>query len=435
MAPTRDAALAARAATDLARRPRPICLEGAVQRYAWGGTHFIPQLTGVEPSPGQPAAELWLGAHPLAPAAARVGDVVVGLDQLIEASPDTFLGPEVSARFDGTLPYLLKVLDVARMLSIQAHPTAAQAVDGFERDSRRGLAADAPDRSYRDRRHKPEMQVALTEFWMLHGFRPLDAVQAALEATDEFFALAARLRSTDGVSDANRLRRLYEHVMTLPQDAVDAILAPLAARLTPRYRAGHLHRSTAEFWAARALEQFPLPGGRLDRGIVSIYLMNLVRLEPGQATFIGAGVLHAYLEGVAIELMANSDNVLRGGLTPKHVDVTELLRVVAVESAPPAFVAPIRLSTTEQAFRPPVDEFQLSRVSVAADRPHHAGPVRGADTLLVVEGAGRVHVAEHSLPLERGTSVIIPNGAVYAVESSTEVVMFKASVPARRETP
>lgn len=430
IASTANAALAARAAAELAQRPRPVRLEGAIQRYAWGGSRFIPELIGIETRPDLPAAELWLGAHPTAPATTHVGEHRIELDDLIAASPEAFLGPSVSARFDRTLPYLLKVLDVARMLSIQAHPTSAQAVEGFERDNRRGLAATAADRNYRDSRHKPEMQVALTDFWMLHGFRPVEELEAALGAVAELADITRQLRVAGGAADADRLRRVYQHVMTLPQDVVDRMLSPLAARLAPRYRAGRFDRSTPEFWAARAFEQFPLPDGHVDRGIVSIFLMNLVHLEPGQAIFIGAGVLHAHLEGVAVELMANSDNVLRGGLTPKHVDVVELLRIISVDSAPPAFLVPVRVSTTEIVFRAPADEFQLSRVRVTADQPHWAGPVQGADTLLVVEGSGRARVAEQGVPLARGSSVIIPHGAVYAVETDGEVVAFKASVPA-----
>ena len=166
--------------------------------------------------------------------------------------------------------------------------------------------------------------MALTEFWMLHGFRPLEQIADTLEHTPELGSLMAgfrqRLAAAGHDHQARRglLRELYSNVMTMPQEQVDSLLNGLLSRLQAK---PVTDKDSADYWALRAAENFPLPGGHRDRGIFSVYLLNLVHLQPGQGTFQPAGVLHAYLEGVNVELMANSDNVLRGGLTTKHVDV------------------------------------------------------------------------------------------------------------------
>lgn len=413
----------------LSVRPCPLRLTGAVQPYGWGGSEFIPRLVGRQPEPRQPAAELWLGAHPVAPATAWLEGLSAPLDGLLRRAPHLVLGRPTAARFGDDLPYLLKVLDVGGMLSIQAHPTRAQAEEGFAREDREGVPRTAPHRSYRDTNHKPEMQVALTPFWMLYGFKNGDDLGRALDGVPELHALASLWRDLRRADERSAHRRLYEHVMTAPQDEVDRWLAPLVSRLAPRYRAHDLDRFGADFWAARAAGQFPLPEGHFDRGLVSIYLLNLVRLQPGEGTFIGAGVLHAYLEGAAIEVMANSDNVLRGGLTPKHVDVAELLRILRFEATIPALLATDVVSSTETVFRAPVDAFGLSRVRVDADHPHFVGPVVGADTLLCMEGRARLRAGVEDLALERGTVVLVPNGIAYSLVTADEAVVFKASVP------
>ena len=273
------------------------------------------------------------------------------LDRLLAADPWLTLGPDVALRFAGRLPYLFKVLDVRDMASIQAHPTRAQAEEGFAREERRGGGDRRAGPPVRDENHKPEVHVVLTDFWMLHGFRPLEEIVEVLSAEQELAPLAAGLSEKLGgaaptgaeapAGAAARpalLRELYQRVMTMAQTDVDAVLDPLIARLETEEAAGTLARTAPGSGRCAPRGLSPLPGGHRDRGIFSIYLLNLVHLRPGQGTYQPAGTLHAYLEGADVELMANSDNVLRGGLTPKHVDVAELLATLSFRDGHPSIL-------------------------------------------------------------------------------------------------
>jgi mannose-6-phosphate isomerase len=385
------------------------------------------ELTGLPLPPDEPAAEWWIGAHPLAPSVAvsEVGECP--LDLLIARAPAVFLGPAVARRF-GRLPFLLKVLDVAQMLSIQAHPSKEDAEAGFAREQRAGVPLDSPVRTYKDDNHKPEAQVALTPFWLLYGFRAPERLAATLAERPELAALQARL--TPAGDSAAALRSLFAHIMTLSQDAIDTLLGPLVSRLAPLYHAGRLPRESPDFWAARAAEQFPLPGGHLDRGILSIYLMNLVSLAPGEGTFLGAGLLHAYLEGTAVEVMANSDNVIRGGLTPKHVDVPELLRVLAFEPAEPARLSSHEAATDVRRYQAPVPEFTLAHAELPAggrlDLPAPLGP----QILIVLGGATNLRWPGGALALTRGSAVFVPPGLTTVLAARAPGSIFMASVPA-----
>jgi mannose-6-phosphate isomerase len=343
------------------------------------------------------------------------------------------LGSRTASQFENRLPYLFKVLDARKMLSIQAHPTLAQAAEGFRRENAAGIALDAPNRNYKDQNHKPEVHVALTDFWMLHGFRPLEEIERALEATPELRPLmpefGARLAQA-GASEAERqalLRELYGRAMSLPQAEADAMLNPLIARLAKRVA---LDKNDPDFWALKAAENFPLAGGHRDRGIFSIYLLNLVHLQPGQGTFQPAGTLHAYLEGVNMELMANSDNVLRGGLTPKHVDVSELMRVLRFAGEKPEILNGQERSATETAYPTPAREFELSRIRLAAGAAYRRAAPHGLEILIVLEGAVRVSAGRQALTLGRGEIILAPDGVGYDLAGeSGRAVLFKAATP------
>jgi mannose-6-phosphate isomerase len=421
--------------SQLAARRNPLPLRCQTRQYAWGGYEFIPGLLGLSNHERQPFAELWIGAHPLAPSAAVFDGTTIPLDRLLAEAAVPLVGPEVFARFGSTLPYLLKVLDVRAMLSIQAHPDKRQAEDGFRRENAEFIPIGAPDRNYRDDNHKPEATVAITEFWMLHGFKPLDEMADTLARVPELQALApdfrGRLAAAGSDSDAHEtlLHSLYERAMVSPQSVIDGMLGPLVARLAAEWaRRGH-DKSSPDFWAVRAAEQFPLPGGHFDRGIISIYLLNLVRLNPGQGIYIPAGLLHAHLEGTAIEVMANSDNVLRGGLTPKHVDVTELLSVLTFGSTRPAIIAGDRISAAELRYRTPAAEFELSRLDIGAGQPFVSPDVWGADALLVLDGRAELRAGTETMTLKRGATALIPNGRAYEIHSDGTATIFRGSVP------
>jgi mannose-6-phosphate isomerase len=370
-----------------------VFLEGVVQHYEWGGYSFIPSLLGKAGRSRKPHAEYWLGAHPKAPAMARMGRRRVPLTELA-----------------ADLPFLFKVLDAREMLSIQAHPTIAQARRGFAAENDAGIPLDAPHRNYKDQNHKPEVHVALTPFWMLHGFRPWEEIRAFLEDLPEFRPLR-RFAS---------LKALVRSVLTLPEP--EAILAPLLARLRLENPSD---RNAPGYWVLRAAATYP--EAARDRGLFFLYLLNLVSLKPGEGTYQPAGVLHAYLEGSNVELMANSDNVLRAGLTPKHVDPAELLRTISYETGFPPILKGEPAARGVRVYRTPSTEFELARIQIPANarRVREAcGPV----ILLVTEGEAAVG----GLPLRRGQSVFARDESFAVETGQAPVVLFEASVPLAR---
>jgi mannose-6-phosphate isomerase len=284
-------------------------IEGVPRAYAWGSTTAIQALSGTEPD-GTPLAELWFGAHPDSPA--RVPALDATLDELIAADPATLLGRAVLDRFGPRLPFLLKLLAAEQPLSIQVHPTRAQAEAGYDDEDARGVPRDAPTRNFRDRNHKPELLCALSEFEALCGFRPVADTLRLLDAFD-----LPELEPVRELLGTAGLRAAFEYLLHLPS----------ASELVAAVRARAELLTTSE-WAgatqavARTGAAFPT-----DIGVVLTLLLNHVRLQPGEAIYLGAGNVHAYLHGLGVEIMASSDNVLRCGLTDKYVDVAELLRV------------------------------------------------------------------------------------------------------------
>ena len=417
-------------------QPRPVPLVAAPRNYAWGGRTYIPDLLGLDNSGGQPFAELWMGAHPRAPAVAQVDGARITLDRLVAFDPFLTLGSDAALRFAGRLPYLFKVLDVRDMASIQAHPSKAQAEEGFSRENEAGIPLDAANRNYRDDNHKPEVHVVLTDFWMLHGFKPLEEIGAFLSSVPEMasimpdFVGRVTAAAADSAGRAAALRDLYAHVMTMPQPVADGILNPLVARLEAEEARGALVREDPGFWALRAARTFPLPDGHRDRGIISIYLLNLVHLKPGQGTFQPAGTLHAYLEGVNVECMANSDNVLRGGLTPKHVDVPELLSTLSFRDGRPSILEGRATSEASREYETPAEEFSLERIEVSQGVPYSGGREHSADCLIVIEGSAAIIAAGRALTLSRGGICMVPAGVPYSLAArAPKAVLFKAGVP------
>ncbi len=411
-------------------RPGLLRVHGVVQHYAWGGAEFIPALLG-EPTPSPlPYAELWFGAHPSAPADVAIGEARVPLDHLIAAASREVLG--VSARDPERLPFLLKVLDVRQMLSIQAHPDRHQAALGFAREQQARIPLEAAHRSYKDEHSKPELHVAVTEFWLLHGFRPAAEIAATLRSVPELQALAPDaappFAQAGNDPEARRawLRRLYTAAMTLPQDRVDRLLDPLVARLAAD---PPTDKNEPGYWVLRAARELPLPDGHRDRGLFCLYLLNLVRLAPGEGTFQSPGTLHAYLEGVTVEVMGNSDNVLRAGLTRKHVDPGELLNIVAFEDAPPAIIRGEPLSASETIYPAPAPQFALSRIQLRRGETCSRDAHASAALLLALSGTVRVTDGATDLPLGPGDCCLVPHGVPQTVRCTTEhAVVFRAGV-------
>jgi mannose-6-phosphate isomerase class I len=408
------------------RRPHALMLRGAVQHYDWGGVDYIPSLLGLENADGRPFAELWIGAHPDNPSRALLKGHEIALDRLIRACASRALGAETVGRFGDELPYLMKVLSARHPLSIQAHPSQQQAQQGFERENREGKSPQHPSRNYHDPHHKPELIAALTDFYALSGFRPLAEIGAILASIPEF---ARFCDSYVGTRDS--LQALYREVMTLPQSEVDAVLGPLMERLADRNRVKPFTKAEPAYWALEADRIFSR-SGRRDRGLFSIFLLNLVHLPPGEALFMRSGKLHAYLEGTGIEVMAGSNNVLRGGLTSKHVDVDELLRVLRFSCKPPAVILPESLPETMpwETYRSPAREFELSTLRLHSDTGWQSARQHGVHTGVVIRGGLRLgDDTGEDLVLGKGDGFLVPDGVGYRLATDSETTVFMSRVP------
>ncbi|MCC7400003.1 MAG: mannose-6-phosphate isomerase, class I [Chitinophagaceae bacterium] len=399
---------------------RMFYLEGKPQYFAWGGQVLIPSLIPATKSGNKPIAEYWLGAHPTAPSIVA-GNEKFPLDQLIAADTENILGKKVSEKF-GRLPYLLKLLDVKDMLSIQVHPSKKEAENEFARENAAGIPIHAPQRNYKDDNHKPELMVALGDFWLLHGFKSNEKLIRTLQAVPElnFFIPLFEQSGYEG---------LYKRAMTMPQREVNIVLQPLLDRIVPLYHAGRLDKSGEDFWAARASVTFGKGKELIDRGIFSIYFFNLLHLKKGEAIFQDAGVPHAYLEGHNVEIMANSDNVLRGGLTAKHIDVEELLKHVKFQETVAHIQSGKKKNEKEWLFETPAPDFQLSVVHLSKGE---AFSLRSstAEILLLTEGKAVLKEEEESVLLEKGhPSAIIFSGGKVQGTALQDTILFRASVP------
>ncbi len=400
----------------MSNKNRVFGLTGKVQHYQWGGYEYIPQLLGVRNEQHQHFAEYWLGAHENGPALVENGE---NLDAFIQENPSQ-LGAYAQQEF-GRLPYLLKILDVNDMLSIQVHPNKKAAVSEFANENKKGTPLNAANRNYKDDNHKPELMMALSDFWLLHGFQTPERLKTTLAAVPEFDFMWP-------VFEAGSYKALYEAVMTMPQEKVNTILQPLLHRILPLYQAGKLSKNGPDFWAARAALTFN-QGTIIDRGIFSIYLFNVVYMKKGDAIFQDAGILHAYLEGQNVEIMANSDNVLRGGLTPKHIDVAELLKHVIFEPIEPNIIQGQPVSSMETVFKTPAPDFELSSIVLDAQQvcPLH---IASADIFLVLRGAVTVTGEGLNKPFKKGEAFLAVNGAAIILQAAAGAEIYRASVPA-----
>ncbi|NYT94124.1 mannose-6-phosphate isomerase, class I [Salinispora sp. H7-4] len=381
-------------------------LYGPIRNYAWGSRSAIATLQGrPTPSP-EPEAELWLGAHPGAPASVDRDGARVSLVELLSAEPGHWLGQQVVDRFGVRLPFLLKVLAADAPLSLQAHPDPEQARAGHAADA----AREAGQRNYVDPFHKPELLVALTPMEALCGFRaPAESAEvlAAFGVPSLEPVVAALRTGAAGLADAVRL------LLTFPADQRAGLVAAVAAAAldTPDAR---LARSLADSY----------PG---DPGVLVALLLNWVRIAPGEAIWMPAGNLHAYLRGTGVEIMAASDNVLRGGLTPKRIDVDELLRVLRFEVLDDPVVRAVPVAPGLVCWPVPVDDFALHQVQVGSDRPEVTVPLVGprvvlcsAGALTVDDGAGPVELGPGQAavsPAAAGALRIVGTGEAYVASS------------------
>lgn len=367
-------------------------LTGTIQPYAWGSTDAIPTLLGVEAT-GEPQAEYWLGAHTKAPSTLASGP---HLAAAIDADA-SIVGAASVERFGRRLPYLLKVLSARHALSIQAHPSREQAEAGYAAENEAGVALDAPQRNYRDDWPKPEAMIALTEFHGLCGFRDP-------ERTVELVAglgVAELDELIDPLTERDGMARVFLEIVGLAdveQTLVDEVVAAATEHRDDPGEVGELARTATELAA-------DFPG---DPGILVALLLNRVELRPGEAFFMDAGNMHAYLRGTGIEIMSNSDNVLRGGLTGKHIDVDELAQIVDFTPSLPDAITPTPVAEGIAEYRTPAPEFALFTVDASMARQV---PAAGSGRIvLVTDGELTLRAGDTELTLNRGESAWLAAG-------------------------
>jgi len=401
-------------------------LESTIQKYAWGSPTALSEFLGRDNPTGEPWAELWMGAHPKAPSCAV--DAETGarrdLDALIADDPEAMLGASTAARFNKQLPFLLKVLTASKPLSIQAHPSKRKAEHGFEREERAGIPIDAPERNYKDANHKPETIVAMTPFKGLCGFRSIDAI----------------VQNVRMISDRNweySLRRLVKYPGKLELSVfLYSFFAALSEQKGRKFRYIRLrserivrderHDSPMGIIFStilKLMDEYPD-----DLGALAPLVLNLFELQPGQALNLMAGDAHAYLSGMGVEIMANSDNVLRGGLTQKHVDITELFSVLGFDSYA---IEPVLARPGLDGFltyRCDVPDYSLGRAVMRGRLTVRSRPPV-PEILLCSAGTVSVQTGQRSaIVLPRGASAFIP-ACQRDYELAGDGEVFRASVP------
>jgi len=395
-------------------------MKNIVQEYAWGSYTAIPELLGNVSPAKTPQAELWMGAHLKAPSMVKCDGNWKSLLELIEKNPHDILGEKVAEKFDNSLPYLFKVLAAAKPLSIQAHPSRDQAKRGFERENRVGIPLDAYNRNYKDDNHKPECICALSLLWALNGFRKISDIVGLMEKICPK-GLKNELDNLRGEPNSLGLKNFFQAMMTMDRDRQKQIIADAITNAQK-----FIDDDQAYKWMIDLHREYPA-----DIGVFSPVLLNLICLKPGQAMFLKAGELHAYLDGVGIEIMANSDNVLRGGLTPKHVDVPELLKVLNFEEREVDILRQEESNNYESIYSSSAEEFILSVISVKEGIIYNSPLDRSVEILLCTDGNATVFESGENdkIDIAGGRSVIIPAIVEkYSIEGNA--TLYKAAVPA-----
>jgi mannose-6-phosphate isomerase len=370
-------------------------LRSTVRHYAWGSRTVIPELLG-EPSPAdKPYAELWMGAHPDEPSVLSDG---TALDKAIAVEPELFLGAAVRDRFGDRLPFLMKVLAAETPLSLQAHPTPAQARAGFDAEEAAGIPRNDPARTFHDPHHKPELLVALTEFEALCGFRPVEESLHCLAKLQ-----VPELKPTIAALARGGLRAVIQQLLALSDERVTTLVAAVDSRAARFVAAGDPEFVNTYRWAAQLAETHPG-----DPGVVISLMCNHLRLAPHEAIFLPAGNLHAYLSGAGVEVMSSSDNVIRGGLTAKHVDLAALIEVLDFRDGRVPVIEPVPASAGFR-YPVPVEDFDLTRLPLGEQPATLTTP--GPQVLLCTEGTIVLSSGDTRLRLDKGQSAFLPAGA------------------------
>lgn len=383
-------------------------MENNVQKYEWGTSDFIANLLGITKDDEIPWAELWMSAHEKAPS--FLPEIQLSLNRAITNNPNEFLGKSIAEEYDNKLPYLFKILSAEKPLSIQAHPNLEQAKRGYERENKEGIDLTNFIRNYKDDNHKPELICALTEFHAMCGFRP------ATEIIDYFTQINLK-NSLSEFSDFEKnpspenWKQVLREILKADVEKKLHILNILT---------GNLHILNDQYirgWLSKLLIQYPN-----DIGVLSPLFLNTFILKPGEAIFLKAGILHAYLKGTGIEIMANSDNVLRGGLTPKNIDVKELVSILNWEMEKPK-IQSYDSNQEVTTYQIPIKEFSLKRVNLSGEL---ALDNNEPTMIIVIDGNLVVCSENESMSISQGDSIFIVSDAK-KVNLSGDALLFIAS--------
>jgi mannose-6-phosphate isomerase len=404
-------------------KPEFLELRNPVKHYEWGSNRWIPQLLGKENPEGRPWAEMWMGSHPGSPSKLSFDEAEISLGDLIATDPPYYLGKQAAAQY-GVLPFLLKLLAAEKPLSIQAHPSLPRAQEGFQRENIAGPALEDPRRNYKDPNHKPEIICALTPFTGMCGFREPCETQQLLDGFLEISKEPASSKLSPALPETmlSGLRKRMSPLLRALQEADSAIalknFLDALFSLSAEAREG-LSRYIMAF-ASGASDRYGVSAGQWelmfrfaelypdDPAVISPLYLNIFHLEPGEAVFLNPGTLHAYIHGFGVELMANSDNVLRGGLTPKHIDLDELQKVLDFKPRMPEILKP-QNTPAPYAYPTPCREFSLSVICGAGEEIsfYKNGPV----ICIVTSGELEIQGKKTRALIPKGGSVFIP--AVY----------------------
>ncbi|MCU7491642.1 MAG: mannose-6-phosphate isomerase, class I [Bacteroidota bacterium] len=405
--------------------PVAYLLKNKIQNYEWGARGneaVIPKLLGIKPEEGKPYAELWIGAHPKAPSSAVLsGGKEISLNELIDEFPEEVLGKDVAEKFDGKLPFLLKVLSASEALSIQAHPDKAKA----------GILHQKDPKNYPDDNHKPEIAIALDSLKALVGFKPLDKFLKAVESyggLKEFTGgkITDEIQSS-WLSDENKVKSLYEEIVKKSVSHPDELKTAVEKIKTEILSREPALRTEEEHLFLELEKQYGT-----DVGLFPVFLFNLVELKEGEGIFLDAGIPHAYLKGNIIECMANSDNVVRAGLTPKFKDIDSLLEILSYNLHPVEIINSNSQENEENVYRVPAREFEITRWKFKEDSSRVMDN-SSVSILLILEGNISVELNGKKVSYRKGDSLLIPAMVkelkIYFSKGS---LVFRASIPKSR---
>ncbi|MBU1713060.1 MAG: mannose-6-phosphate isomerase, class I [Proteobacteria bacterium] len=391
-------------------------LKNIIKEYSWGSHTAIPELLGQKTPSDKPQAELWIGAHPSASSMVKTGSKWVPLSDLIKKYPIEMLGRKCAQKYGGQLPYLFKVLAASEPLSIQAHPNLLQAKKGFKRENSLGISLDSFNRNYRDANHKPECVCAMSDFEALCGFRPVSEIVYLLTKVCPG-TLKKQIKELATNPNPFGLKLFFTNIMTMDFDRNNSVISEATEN------SGIFADENPAFkWVSALAGKYPS-----NIGVIAPLFLNYVFLKPGQAMFLPAGELHSYLNGVALELMANSDNVIRGGLTAKHVDVEELSNILRFRSLKNKIILPEK-NKNEGIYKTPAEEFVLSVISVYKDNGYTGSQRRNVEIILCIEGKANISCSGNNrLRISKGESAIVP-ASVKSYRIDGKAILYKAAV-------